>query len=312
MIGYKVQGFDLSFYCKKSEINIGMSNYKCVLSFGAGMKKFCMTAFYDKQKNPTTIYINNVENNDLCVSKGLLSNYDKGTVKLVKTALYVIKTEFPEITKLTLKDDSQIYCEKGSKMFKMSMSYDYILKYNESWYQKHFNAILPGFISKNYISNKVNIVLEPNSIMNKYVSSLHVLDEPNIDYSLIRDSFPQFEQYKDIYESSKTPRDFIQQLRTKLGEKYCFLVGSWLNHYMIFLQIKLSPDDWYILTSTIKEVPNYKIDELDSTNAKRIFNGGNRTNKTRKQNKYTYKMIADCNFRDNCVEYYNHNKNDLD
>ena len=76
MNGYKVRGFDLTFYCKKSEINIGMSNYKCVLSFGAGMKKFCMTAFYDKQKNPTTIYINNVENNDLCVSNGLLSNYD--------------------------------------------------------------------------------------------------------------------------------------------------------------------------------------------------------------------------------------------
>ena len=69
----------------------------------------------------------NVENNDLCVSNGLLSNYDKGTVKLVKTALYVIKTEFPEITTLTLKDDSQIYCEKGSKIFKISMSYDYIL-----------------------------------------------------------------------------------------------------------------------------------------------------------------------------------------
>ena len=307
MNGYKVRGFDLTFYCKKSEINIGMSNYKCVLSFGAGMKKFCMTAFYDKQKNPTTIYINNVENNDLCVSNGLLSNYDKGTVKLVKTALYVIKTEFPEITTLTLKDDSQIYCEKGSKLFKMSMSYDYILKYNESWYQKHFNAILPGFISKNYISNKVNIVSEPNSIMNKYVSSLHVLDEPNIDYSLIRDSFPQFEQYKDIYESSKSPRDFIQQLRTTLGTKYCFIVGPWLNHYMIFLQIKLHPDDWYILSSMIEPVPNYKIDPIDFIHAKRILDGGsqkNRTNKTRKQKKYTYKIVADCNFRDTCVGYY--------
>jgi hypothetical protein len=57
----------------------------------------------------------------------------------------------------------------------------------------------------------------------------------------------------------------------------------------------------------IEPVPNYKIDPMDSINTKQILDGGSRkkkTNKTRKQNKYTYRIVADCNFRDTCVEYY--------
>jgi len=292
--GYTVSGFDLRLYCKVTEMGIDTPDYKCILSFGTGMKRFCLTAMYDKQK-PTELYIDRVENNDLCVVDGKLSNYDKGTVKLVKTALCVINELFPEVTTLTLHDASQIYCEEESKLFKLGMSYDYIIKYNETWYQKNFHAILPGFISKHYDANReVQITAEPDTIMDIYSKSLHVLDAPRMDYSLLSNRFTQFDEYKEEYESSTTPRDFINKLRRTLGDKYCFVVGKWLNQYMALLQIKLSPEHWYILSSTIEPVPHFKMDKMNKTNTMRLLEGGNKTRRRTKRGRFT--IIADSAF----------------
>jgi hypothetical protein len=247
------------------------------------MKKFCLTAIY-KGVKPTEIYIDRVENNDLCLLNGKLSDYEKGTVKLIKVALFVMKSLFPDVTKYTLHDDSQLYCDKSSFLFKLSMSYDYILKYNETWYQKNFNAELP------------------ESLMTMYNNSLKVLDEPITDYALIVNMFPQFSEYKSEYESSSTPRKFISLLRKKLDREFCFKVGKWLNQYMVSLQIKLLAENWYINAANIKNVPNFSMTHMDSNNANRILNGGGRTRKNNKR--IGYKIKSDSAFTENCVGYY--------
>jgi hypothetical protein len=302
--GYTITGYNINTYCKITESAINTPDYKCVLSFGGGMKKFCLVALYDAHK-PDEIYIDRVENNDLCVIEGKLHNYEKGTIKLVKIALYVIKYFFPNIKKLTLNDNSQIYCEETSRLFKLSLSYDYIVKYNESWYQKNFKAELPGFISKDYITNSKYPIIkaDTDSLMYSYNESLKGLDENIIPYNLILNIFPQFSDYKNEYESSKTPREFINKLRKKLGSQFCFIVGKWLNQYMILLRVKLHPESWYILTSNIEPVPNFKITPLSNGNTKRILDGGRR--KTHKNNKNIgYRIISDSNFRENMVGFY--------
>lgn len=302
--GYIVTGYDIKVYCKLTETNIGESNYKCVISFGTGMKKWCVTALYDNKK-PTEIYIDRIENNDLCLIEGKLREYEKGTIKLVKISLYTIKQLFPDITKINLHDDSQIYCDETNKTFKLSLSYDYILKYNESWYQKNFSAELPGFISKEY-NNDIKfpkIISEPDTLMDKYYTSLKELDTPIMPYPLIINIFSQFSEYKNEYESSTTPREFISILRKKLKNDFCFKVGKWLNQYMLFLQIKLSPEYWYIQTKNIFSVTNFTINKISSNNTNRILNGGKRNNKTQKKSK-GIRLISDSNLTDIFVGGY--------
>jgi hypothetical protein len=302
--GYIITGYDMKLYCKLTESNIDQLNYKCVISFGTGMKKWCITALYDKQK-PNELYIDRVENNDLCTIDTKLRNYEKGTIKVVKIALCVLKQLFPDVTKLSLHDDSQIYCDEKNKIFKLSLSYDYILKYNESWYQKLFSAELPGFISKKYTNTGKypTIISESDSLMEKYTSSLKELDEPIMDYSLIINIFPLFSEYKVVYESSSTPREFINTLRKTLKNDFCFKVGKWLNQYMLFLQIKLSPEYWYISATNIEKVPNFTMTKLDNSNTRRILSGG--SNKTRKNVKKTgIRIISDSNFTDTVLGSY--------
>lgn len=305
--GYIITGYDIKIYCKLTETNIGEPNYKCVISFGTGMKKWCITALYDKTK-PNEIYIDRVQNNDLCVIGGKLRDYEKGTTKLVKIALYTLRQLFPDVIKLTLHDDSQIYCDEKSLMFKLSLSYDYILKYNESWYQKNFNAELPGFISKKYTNTQYStITYQQDSLMGNYVESLAKLDDAIMPYSLIINIFPQFSEYKMEYEASNTAREFISKLRKTLKNDFCFKVGKWLNQYMLFLQIKLSAEYWYILSVNIDSVPNFTITILSNNNTQRILNGGKRYNKTLKSKK-GLQIIADSNFTDICVGSYDEYK----
>jgi hypothetical protein len=302
--GYVTTGYDIKIYCKMTETNIGQPNYKCTISFGGGMRKFCLTAMFDNKK-PTEIYIDRVDNNDLCTIDTKLRNYEKGTIKLVKTALYAIKQLFPQVTKLTLFDDSQILCNESNRAFKLSLSYDYILKYNESWYQKQFNAELPGIISKKYKKNTVfpDIISEPESLMDKYTISLQVLDEPIMDYSQIINSYPQFSEYEEEYKVATTPREFINLLRKKLGGEFCFKVGKWLNQYMVSLRIKLYAEEWYIPISNIYIVPNFSMKPMSDNNSKRILDGGRRN--TKKNNKMNgLRIVSDSNFTNSYIGTY--------
>ena len=80
-----------------------------------------------------------------------------------------------------------------------------------------------------------------------------------MDYCLIIDVYPQFIEYEYEYRTSKSPREFINMLRSKLKSEFYFKVGPWLNQYMKTLQIKLSSEYWYILTSNILQINHFSI-----------------------------------------------------
>jgi hypothetical protein len=305
LTGYLITGYDIKLYCKMSEFNIGQPNYTCTLSFGGGMKKFCLVATFNNKK-PNQIYIDRVDNNDLCTIDNKLKTYEKGTVKLVRIALRTIKQLFPHINKLTLFDDSQILCDESNNLFKLSLSYDYILKYNESWYQKQFSAELPGFISKEYVKNgKFPIVkAEPGTIMDNFMTSLLVLDEPIMDYSQIINSYPQFSEFETEYKAAKTPREFIGILRKKLGEDFCFKVGKWLNQYMVSLRIKLSPEYWYIPAEKILDVPKFSMTLMNEVNTKRILDGGGRRNTKKHSKKLGFRITGGHTFTESFIGSY--------
>jgi hypothetical protein len=303
---YEINGYGLRMYCKVTEYGINTEAYKSTISFGTGIKKFCLIAAYFKQK-PNEIYIDRVEKKDVCTIGKPLGSFEEGTVKLVKVALWTMKNMYPAVVKFTLRDDSQIMCDGENSKDKMSMSYDYILKYNETWYQNKFNAELPGFISKTRNKNsKLTIVnSEENSLMANVYNSFKVLDEPITPLPLVIDLLPMLNTYKEEYESSTTPRQFIDKLRTKLENKYCNTVGKWLNSYMLYLHIDIEMNKWYILEKYIKKPESYSI----SLAPQNVFLGGSNTRKTIKKNtikKKTkiYEMVSDCYFTKNGVGNY--------
>ena len=249
---YIVSALDKKFYCKITLIPQYNKPPAYSLSFG-GKDTYCIIIAIDNNIG----YIDRVEHDEKCVKDGSLEETG-ASIKLVKACLWTVKMLFPEIIKLTLKDDSNINCKKGSKEFKLSLSYDYIIKYNQTWYEKHFGAVLP---SNNTI---------------EYKKSLEVLDEELKSFNLISSRFEYILPYKDIYLSSSTPRQFIQNLRNVYGDQYCFEVGGWLSRYMELLTVEIFKNKWYIPIEHVKNIQNYSIEETADT-----IKGG-KTKKTRK------------------------------
>jgi hypothetical protein len=280
--GYEVHGYGMRTYCKITEYGIDTPNYKCTVSFGRGIKKFCMTAAYDITK-PYEIYIDRIHKKDICTLDQDLSHYEDGTVKLVTLCFYTLTLLYPHVKKYTFQDSSQIYCNGEDSKETMSMSFDYILKYNQTWYQKKFGAALPGYHEE---SGKI----DDNSYMDLYMKSLSVLDAPRKEYLLICDSFPAIDDYKEEYELATTPREFITTLRKKLGKKYCETVGKWLNGYMLLLRVNIFSNEWYIAKDKIKTPSRFKVLKLNEANVTQL-GGAKKPKNIRKTIKRKYDMI---------------------
>jgi hypothetical protein len=291
---YDIRAYDIHIYCKLSEIFKNAPGYVCFIAFGSRNKQFCLNAIY-KASNPGEIYIDRVQHNDQCVIDGSLKDFKNGTAKIVSTALWFMKSHFKEVTRFTLNDASHIECEKGSTTYKLSLAYDYIIKYNQTWYENKFNAILPGL---DPITNKIT----EDSIYDKYKKSLTVLDEPLYPYDVFKDSAIDLEN-EEIYKSSSTPREFINNLRKKYDTDYCFKVGKWLNSYMIFLNINIYQSVWYILQEHIVKPEGYIISTLDPAKKSQLFNGGSK-NKRKTRKRYNYRLVNADYSEGTIVGYY--------
>jgi hypothetical protein len=214
----------------------------------------------------TTGYIDRIEYNEACVYNGQLE--EKGGMEsLVVSALWTCKQLFPSLTHLTLQDDSHIYCKKGSKLYKLNLAFDYILKYGETWYEKKFGAILPEYYRI------------------PYKESLKVLDDPLAAYEYIVLREPRLAEYKDIYMSSSSPRNFLQALRYSLGSTYCFKVGTWLSSYMTMIGVRVMNEFWTLPLTDRKEPLGYRMEETAA-----VQYGGSRKSSTRKHS--NFRMVS--------------------
>ena len=267
-------------------------------SFGTGMKKFCMTA---SNRKPREIYIDRVERNNLCIKSGLID--DEGTSLIVLAGLYFMKMHTPRLIRFTLQDDSYAYCIKNKTSGKkLSMTYEAILKYNQTWYQQKCHARLSGFISvleKTFaasssrhrvlpciVGQKIGKIIEyrtiyyevvKDSMMEKYLESLDILDQPNLPYEYVLDPFPTIEHYREDYLATTTPREFIAHIRNRMSiEDYCNEVNGWIEGYIKFLDIKAFKDDWFISVDDIIQPDGYAETPMTSQEVTNSFSGGSR------------------------------------
>jgi hypothetical protein len=227
------------------------------LSFG-GVRSFCVVIAI---KSESIAYIDRVEFDEFCSASGKLQE-NKGIETILKCALWFTLQKYPTLRRFTLEDDSHIYCIKKSRQHKLSLSYDYIVKYGQTWYEKKFGATLPEIT------------------LYDYKKSQDVLDKPPAPFESISKSISGLKSHEELYRSAKSPREFIDSLRTSMGHHtYCMEVGKWLTHYMELLNVQNFKREWFIPADIVKKPSEYEMKELE-TEPKL---GGGRRMKTRKR-----------------------------
>lgn len=257
---YMVHAYGLEFYCKVLEV---VSDYNTSYTFSFGGKNdFCFVA---SMSSPEYIpYIDRVEYGEKCIKNALLPK-SGGSVSLVKAALWTMITLFPHITHFNLQDESYIYCINDSKQFKLRLGYDMIIKYNKTWYEYHFDAVLP------------------DNIYNHYKELISVLDNEQIPFEDAVKKYNYIKPYEEEWRASHSPREFIQLIRKKYGnEEYCYRVGKWLDSFFEDMGINIYNTKWFISSKSVTEPQSYQL----FTSTIDMKGAGKKLNKTIKRAKY--------------------------
>ena len=274
---YSVYGFEKQFYCKVTPIVNYNRSVSYTVSFG-GKDTYCMIIAIDSNVS-TEAYIDRVEYNEACIKEGVLEETG-GTYKLVKSALWSVILIFPLIQCFRFKDNSYLYCEKKSKLHKLNLAYDYVIKYGQTWYEKNFSATLP------------------ESLFNLYKKSLDILNNPLVSYEQQVKEAHYIQEYESIYKLSKSPREFITNIKKEYKEDYCFRVGKWLDSYMDVLNINIYNASWVIFKKDIQEIDNFRLVPAS------LQHKGGKTRTKSKKNKQ-FKIIFGEQTENNIGYYYN-------
>jgi hypothetical protein len=246
------------FYVKRELYPKYGNNFQTASLLFGGVRTFCVTIAI---KSESIAFVNRVEFDEFCNKVGKMEE-NKGMEVLLKGALWFTLQLYPTIKIFNLEDDSHIYCIKKSKTHKLSLAYDYILKYGQTWYEKKFHAVLSEHMTHDYKKSQA------------------VLDMPLIPYEEFVKVYPTIKSYESTYRAAKSPRDFIGSLRTELGlDTYCMEVGKWLTNYVELLGVQMFKEKWFILRSSVKEPDGFELEKL--TYEPRV--GGASRLKTRKQ-----------------------------
>ena len=153
-----------SFITKKYYyVNLLVDDYGFRIVIG-GVKKRCIEITIDTTENIAIIQI--ISFDKKCA---YFSDLERGNemIDLIKCSLYFCILKFPNIKKYDLTDNSTIICKNGKNI---SLSILYFIKYNKTWYEKHFNAI-PFNTTRIILINQYNRSLSSHLyIFYKFVS----------------------------------------------------------------------------------------------------------------------------------------------
>lgn len=282
-----LHGNGIDTYCKitQYEYTDGTKN-KYTFSFGTGRGQFCLILSIDG-KDYSSAYIDRVEKVEKCSKGRGMSEIADGMAKYTSLGLYAVKQMCPWVKRFTLRDDFKTICN-GVSGPSIRLAYDYLLKYNMTWYQKKFGARLEGMVgAEEKADGEVETFSFPGfqevravkgSLMYQFLKSLEVLDEPCREFALLRDPFPELKEYHELYESSRSPRDFLTRVRSQFPDpsSFCHGVTKWFDRYMGYLRIQLFMDSWYIPVEQVHEPDGFVVGKPVEESVLNAYRGGTR------------------------------------
>lgn len=285
-----LHGNGIDTYCKITQYEYadGKKN-KYTFSFGTGRGQFCLILSIDG-KDYSSAYIDRVEKIEKCSKgRGMLEIAD-GMAKYTSLGLYAVKQMCPWVKRFTLKDDAKTICN-GVSGSSIRLAYDYLLKYNMTWYQKKFGARLEGMVdAEEKADGEVETFSSPGfqevravkgSLMYQFLKSLEALDEPCKEFGLILDLFPELKKYQELYESARSPRDFLTRLRSQFPDpaSFCHSVTKWFDRYMGYLRIQLFMDSWFIPVEHVQKPDGFVVGKPMEGSVLNSYRGGTRQNR---------------------------------
>lgn len=208
---------------KKSLLmTIHESDYSTTIYIG-GYTKYCIEAQIMKPLSKQDITVGAFNKIRFDVECSLEHDFTRGydTTMILKLLLTYVHTMYPEVQRMSFNDMSHRTCDDGNDIPLSEMMY---VLTGKTWYEKHFEAYLgedslKEFIKKEEVFNKQKKEIPWKLMLDSMKNSILPKDES---------------EFKNIYETSETWRDFFNGLFHKLEgiTEFCNFVAPWLHTFL--------------------------------------------------------------------------------
>ena len=146
---------------------------------------------------------------------------------LVKIILTYIARTYPYVTSLRFTDSSEKTCDNWTSVALSDMSF---ITNGKTWYEKHFDA---------YIDE------DSLEVYNREMESMKQKKHATTWETLLKKipALHQFEDMRELYESSSSWHEFFGAIRDKLGgtPEFCMFASDWLREFMTrYLKIRFT------------------------------------------------------------------------
>lgn len=167
-----------------------------------------------------------------------------GTVLMISVALSEAVKRYPYVKEYSFTDNSHIPCDNGKEISLMYLS---LVRYNKTWYERHFNA----YISDPKFRKQFNDGL---TILND--TELKMPFEQFIEVTNLHKTSPEIQVLEPYYQVANSYNDFFKNILEKEGpRKQCIMVVNWIDLFFLHIfQMNPTGISWIIDAKTIKSV----------------------------------------------------------
>lgn len=182
-----------------------------------------------------------------------------GTISMIRVILSESIKRYPYIKHYRLTDNSHIECDNGREI---SLLHLYVVKYNETWYQKHFNAYIEEPLYRKKYNDGIKILNDPALKMSfeEFKMTIHSLSKE-----------PELELLKTYYEKTDTYFLFFNLIYNTEGKnRHCNLIVGWIDMFFLHIfQFDPLSVPWIIDSESveIQEVLETKLDKKPKNQA---------------------------------------------
>jgi hypothetical protein len=228
------------------KIHIHTHSTKYIITCG-GMKEVCiMVTVYRKVSldEKEIAHIDGIIYESMCNLQGDMKS-GQGTIDMVKGMLSFVCKKFPYIKAFTFKDTSYISC---AYKVNVPLAPLYICKYNQTWYEKHFDAKPFTSISDAKVTQCKNKLDERITLPFELFWNEIVANNLKLFKRVKSDDLKRMLQ--ECYKHANTHRDFIISVDSQYD---CIVFQIWLKRYFYSI-LGISFDD---------DGQLWKIDKMD-------------------------------------------------
>jgi len=201
-----------------------------------------------------------------------------GSVVLIKSLLEYAHNKIKDVSKFEFDDMSNIDCVEKDLSLKpprllikpLKLSYFSLAYHDKTWYEKNFNATMKDKQKYKKYRETITFLKDPNR--KESFETFLAIAKPPIE---------QINLLKSYYENANTYREFFNNIPF---DNRCDILFPWLVGFM----------SYYLKDIIIEYGWEIDINTMNNTNKINTKKGGNRKNKTIKENRLVpkkYKLI---------------------